>query len=93
MEQGDRIGPGQIWRYEVVERRLHTPELGAYVAYGLRTLTREGEVELSDVSPDRRFVEQLAELFNERQLEPVHLTEAVQNFLAYPDQVEKTLAN
>ena len=48
---------------------------------------------LHDVSVERRFVEQLAGLLNDRQLEPVHLQEVVEGFVSYPEELEKAAAN
>lgn len=93
MKQGKIALPGQMWEYEAVEERVTRPDLGEYASWGLRVRTAEGAVTLHDVSVERRFVEQLAGLLNDRQLEPVHLQEVVEGFVSYPEELEKAAAN
>lgn len=81
-----------MWQYEAVEERVTRPDLGEYATWGLRVRTAEGNVILHDVSVERHFVEQLAGLLNDQQLEPVHLEEMVNEFMSYPEELEKALA-
>lgn len=92
MKQGKIALPGQMWEYEAVEERVTRPDIGEYVTCALRVRTAEGAITLHDVSVDRRFVEQLAGLLNDGQLEPVHLREVVEDFLACPEELAKALA-
>ena len=89
MKRGKIALPGQMWKHEAVEERVARPDLGEYTTWALRVRTAEGTVTLHDVSVERRFVEQLAGLLNDLQLEPVHLQEVVEGFVSYPEELEK----
>ena len=69
------------------ERRI-SAELGSYYCFGLvaqKLNCKDGTVKeaafLSDISLDRMFVERLARLFTDYQLDPVHLLDAVEDAL------------
>lgn len=93
MKQGKIVVPGQLWNYALVEGEFEHPDIGSYTSYGLQVPTPQGVVVLHDISPDRGFVEQLLGLFNSQQLEPIHLQEVVENFLAYPERLEAASAS
>ena len=69
------------------ERRI-SAELGSYYCFGLaaqKLNCKDGTIKdvasLPDISLNRRFVERLARLFTEYQLDPVHLLDAVEDAL------------
>ncbi len=69
------------WRYEVFQETLETEKLGPYWTYGIR-LVGGGEVAaVHDVTVRRDVAEDLAALFTEAGLSPLHLEDAVADFL------------
>ena len=68
--------------YRVFSERRHDSECGEYTAYGVAAV-ESGEVVFSvgEISDDRDLVCALADLFNEEQLSPLHLENAVEDFL------------
>ena len=40
-----------------------------------------GDLRISDVSPDRSKVKEMVDLFNENDLDPIHLEDAVEDML------------
>ena len=75
-----------MFLYLPVEETIYHPDVGTYLSYGIRgyKLCEESCKEvafLSDVSPDANFVADLAWRFTQYQLYPVHLKDAVLNYL------------
>lgn len=68
-------------QYIPVREELCSPELGAYVSYGIRAVLASGEeaASVSDVSPDFAFVQKLAALCTSKQLSPIHLHDVVED--------------
>lgn len=65
---------------------MDDPELGRYDTYGIqakrRVLHGWEQIELiHDVTTDRKFADLLVNLFNRRQLSPVHLRDALEDML------------
>lgn len=61
--------------FYIVKNHLHHPDIGEYVSYGIGV----GERVVTDISTDRSFVEALAAQFEENELAPEHLQEAVED--------------
>jgi len=61
--------------FYIVKDHLHHPDIGNYVSYGIGV----GERVIPDISTDRSFVEALAAQFEENELAPEHLQEAVED--------------
>ncbi len=61
--------------FYIVKDHLHHPDIGEYVSYGIGTCSNV----IHDISTDRSFVEALAANFEENQLAPEHLREAVED--------------
>ena len=75
------------YRYVPVQETLKTDELGTYVTYGISVRTVEEEIAfVSDVSTVYEEIERLADMCTAKQLDPVHLGEVVQDFLANPEE-------
>ena len=71
-----------MYKYIVVEETLENPEIGTYTSYGLKAMQGDKEITVvSDVSLDRAFVEGLARMYTEFQLDPVHLFEVIEDAL------------
>ncbi len=73
-----------MFLYKLFEEALYSEETGEYSSFGLCVYRVSGESEekllsVSDVSLDREFVEKLAKSFNDFQLSPVHIYEAIEN--------------
>ena len=73
-------------RYLPVKQTLYTPETGQYLSYGIAAVRfSQDDCEIpafvSDVSSDFSVVSKLAELFNREQLHPVHLLDALHDFI------------
>ena len=74
------------YNYVPVQETLTTDELGTYVTYGLSVRAVEEEIAfVSDVSTVYEEIERLADMCTAKQLDPVHLGEVVQDFLADPE--------
>lgn len=69
----------ELVKYEVMEERLYSSELGRYVSYGIIGRDQSGKkvAICSDISPDRSFVAELCEKCNALGLSPMHLLDAV----------------
>ncbi len=69
-------------QYDLQIGHAYNSEYGAYVTYGVTAYFR-GKVfcTIEDISLDKNKVEQLVKYFNEEQLSPAHLEEAIENYL------------
>ncbi len=61
--------------FYIVKDQLHHPDIGEYISYGIGI----GESVIPDISTDRSFVEALAAKFEENDLAPEHLQNAVED--------------
>ncbi len=73
-----------LYRYLPIEERLHSAELGHYIAYGISVLNLHGNeiCRISDVSVCYSSVNALCEVCTAQELHPIHLRDAVEDFLA-----------
>lgn len=70
------------YRYVPVQETV-TNELGTYVTYGISVRTVEEEIAfVSDVSTDRDELQAFAERCTQQQLDPLHLPDVIEDFLA-----------
>lgn len=68
--------------YKVIKENLQHCELGRYIAYGICVYSEEARMilkSISDVFIERDKVEKLVALCNENKLDPIHLSEVVQD--------------
>ena len=71
------------YRYVPVPETLLTEDNESYVTYGLSVRTVEDEIAfVSDVSTDFEEVSRLADLCTEQELDPIHIGEVIEDFLA-----------
>lgn len=71
------------YSYVPVQETLTTDELGTYVTYGLSVRAVEEEIAfVSDVTTEFEEIKQLADVCTEKQLDPDHLTDLLEDFLA-----------
>ena len=69
-------------QYDLQIGHAYNSEYGAYVTYGVTAYFRGKVVcTVEDISLDMKKVEQLIKVFNEEQLSPAHLEEAIENYL------------
>lgn len=69
-------------QYELKIGHAYNDEYGAYVTYGVTASHRGKAIRtIEDISLDKKKVEQLVKLFNEEQLSPAQLEEAIENYL------------
>ena len=69
-------------QYDLQIGHAYNSEYGAYVTYGVTVYCRGKVVcTVEDISLDMKKVEQLIKVFNEEQLSPAHLDEAIENYL------------
>jgi hypothetical protein len=61
--------------FYIVKDHLTHPDIGEYISYGIGT----GSLVISDISTDRSYVEALMQKFEENELAPEHLQEAVED--------------
>lgn len=69
------------WQYGVMSENCRHIEIGKYHTYGIEVNGREYAEILHDVSIDRETVNRMVGLFNEYQLSPIHLKDAVTDLL------------
>ena len=74
----------QTWNYQVIEG--WQLEFGCRT-YGLEVRSKDGTPadQVPDVSTNRKFVQALAQLFTQQDLEPVHFHEVLEDCLADSD--------
>lgn len=75
-----------MYQYLPIQNEIFSPEIGKYHTFGLRVLrTEDGEdreiMIFPDVSTDFSFTLRLASLFTEKQLDPLHLLDALYDFI------------
>ncbi len=69
-----------IIMYTVFKEELNSDETGDYVTFGIRW-QNDRSFSVSDISLDEEQVTNLAHLFNELELDPTHLFDAVEDFV------------
>ena len=68
--------------YELYTEHQYDRESGAYETYGISVYRGDSVIRvIGDISLDRVKLEALIESFNQERLSPVHLDEAIENFL------------
>ena len=76
------------YRYVPVQETLTSDELGTYVTYSVSVQTVSEEIAfVRDVSTDFEEIRQLTEKCTEQQLDPVHLDDLIEDFLADSEMV------
>ena len=71
------------YRYVPIQQTLLSEDNDAYVTYGISVRTVEDEIAfVSDVSTEFEEVQRLAALCTEQELDPLHLMDVVEDFLA-----------
>lgn len=72
-----------MFRYIVVQEKLHAPDLGCYRSYGICAIGKRGErvAFVSDVSPDPKVVAEIAALCTVGQLDPEQLRDVILNMI------------
>ncbi len=73
--------------YRLFEQSMYERAVGFYKTYGISVFS-DGELIriVRDISVERGKIERLARRFNEEQLEPEHLSQAIEDFL-YDHQI------
>ncbi len=76
-----------VWEYHMVLEHHSHPDLGAYQSYGIRAFeTHDMRIQAvahcSDITTVQSEIERLTERFNRYQLSPIHLEDAIQDYLA-----------
>lgn len=70
------------YQYIPVQETLESEELGKYTTFGLSVRTVETEIAfVSDVSTEFEEIERLADICTEKQLDPEHLQDVLEDFL------------
>ncbi len=69
------------WKYRVTEGWQQDLEC---IVFGLEVRDQNGNIaaQIPDLSSEREFAEQAAQLFERERLEPIHLAEAAEDILA-----------
>jgi len=72
-----------MYLYTVTQDELYLPETGKYRTYGIRVEGAGGEefLKVSDISTDRKMVEDLAKRCTDGQLAPAQLFEIIEDLL------------
>lgn len=76
----------RLWNYRTFREHLYDENLGWYYTYGITVTENQKEIwtqvmEISDVSLDHHFVENIVNVFTRHQLSPIHLREVLDNLL------------
>lgn len=72
-------------RYVEFEETLWSEEVGFYIGYGIKVVENGKEMlKISDVSTDKDAVKALAEKCNKGCLDPIHLFDVIEDYLADP---------
>lgn len=61
----------------------NTLEGKSYISYGIAI----ADIRIRDISPDKAIVDALVEQYNRQALDPLHLKEVVEDFLAGQNQI------
>lgn len=72
------------WKYEVVVKECYHKDIGTYCAFGIAAHDAKSAKRydaVHDVTLKRQTAEAMAKLFEEHQLSPIHLREAIENML------------
>lgn len=74
-------------KYKVVEEKLYNVDIGNYTAFGIQMLAVSGRREMildtvSDVSLDRKKIEQFVLDLNKFKLSPIHLMDVIEDFIS-----------
>lgn len=72
--------------YQVIEEKLYTADIGAYISFGLKVIFATHGVYLellrvSDISTDKSKVARLAALCTKGQVRPIHLADVIEDSL------------
>ena len=75
-----------MYKYSVFVEMLKNEDSVAYTAYGIVVCSMEDNerkevLKISDVSSDKSRVEELVDLCNKEQLEPIHIYDVIEDFL------------
>ena len=71
------------YRYVAVEESLLSENGDPYVSYGIRVLSEAKQIAyVSDISTDAEKVHSLAELCTKMTLDPLHLSDVIDDFFA-----------
>ena len=71
------------YRYVPVRETLSSDELGTYDTYGISVRTTEEEISfVRDVSTEFEEIQYLTNVCTEKQLDPEHLSDVLEDFLA-----------
>lgn len=78
-----------MYRYSIIKEKLHTPDLGDYVSYGICAylISENKNIEIahiSDVFLEKDDAVNFINLCNQLKLDPVHLNDAIENALMSP---------
>lgn len=73
-----------MFRYQPIKESLTSVDCGSYISFGIQSMQSASDecVEIrsvSDVSVDGTFVEKLCRIFTENQLDPIHMTEVIED--------------
>ena len=82
-------GPRTIYQYLAVEQTLFSCELGRYTAFGIAAQKRvpDGWRQITfvpDICTNAQQAQRLAQLCTQGQLEPIHLMDVIEDFVADP---------
>ena len=68
-----------MFLYVTFKERLFSDELGPYTSFGIKAIdtSNKSETTVSDVSVNEAFVNELCRSFNLYQLDPVHLSDVL----------------
>ena len=76
-------GKAPCYRYVAVEESLLSEDGEPYVSYGIRVLSESKQIAyVSDIATDAEKVSALAELCTKLTLNPIHLSDVIEDFFA-----------
>lgn len=75
-----------MYKYKMFAEKLNHPDIGNYTAFGIAVYSSVDNnpkklMNISDISTDKKIVEDLCELCSREQLEPVHVFDVIEDMI------------
>jgi hypothetical protein len=74
-----------VYFYQVIKEEFYRGDIGDYVSFGIRVIYATYGIycevlRVSDISPDKHNVSELASLCTKAQLRPIHLLDVIEDY-------------
>jgi hypothetical protein len=68
-------------KFIIIKRPLADDDCGQLISYGISYYDGRKNVEIHDITSDKKQINFIAKLFNKEQPEPIHIMEILENYL------------